>query len=558
VRKRLAAIAALLLAAPLPALADTLVDNVNGETIAADGRVETFTGLLIGTDGRIKAVYHRGDKRPAKVDYKVDGKGRVLLPGMIDAHLHVMELGFAALTLDLSKTRSLAEAQAAIRVYAEAHPDRPWIIGTGWNQESWGLGRFPTAAELDAVVAGRPVWLARVDGHAGWANSAALKAAGVTAATKDPAGGRIERDAAGKPAGVLVDNARSLVDSHVPAPRPVDRDLALQTAQRLLFARGVTSVADMGTTIEDWQTFRRAGDEGELYIRIMSYALGNEAMVLIGGSGPTPWLYDDRLRLNGVKFYLDGALGSRGAWLKAPYSDAPGQTGLPRLDPTALRNLMSRAAMDKFQIAVHAIGDRANSEALDAIGELAETYKGDRRWRIEHAQILDPADFAKFGQYGVIASMQPVHQTSDRLMTEARLGPNRLGGAYAWKSVLASGGKLAFGSDAPVEAPDPFAGIAAAITREGPDGQPFGGWQPQEKIDRTAALAAYTTGAAHAGFAEDRFGRITPGQRADFILVDTDPLLASPGQIRATKVLETWIGGRKVYEADAAGNEAGR
>ena len=557
-RKRLAAIAALLLAAPLPALADTLVDNVNGETIAADGRVETFTGLLIGTDGRIKAVYHRGDKRPAKVDYKVDGKGRVLLPGMIDAHLHVMELGFAALTLDLSKTRSLAEAQAAIRVYAEAHPDRPWIIGTGWNQESWGLGRFPTAAELDAVVAGRPVWLARVDGHAGWANSAALKAAGVTAATKDPAGGRIERDAAGKPAGVLVDNARSLVDSHVPAPRPVDRDLALQTAQRLLFARGVTSVADMGTTIEDWQTFRRAGDEGELYIRIMSYALGNEAMVLIGGSGPTPWLYDDRLRLNGVKFYLDGALGSRGAWLKAPYSDAPGQTGLPRLDPTALRNLMSRAAMDKFQIAVHAIGDRANSEALDAIGELAETYKGDRRWRIEHAQILDPADFAKFGQYGVIASMQPVHQTSDRLMTEARLGPNRLGGAYAWKSVLASGGKLAFGSDAPVEAPDPFAGIAAAITREGPDGQPFGGWQPQEKIDRTAALAAYTTGAAHAGFAEDRFGRITPGQRADFILVDTDPLLASPGQIRATKVLETWIGGRKVYEADAAGNEAGR
>jgi predicted amidohydrolase YtcJ len=558
VRIRLAAIAALLLAAPLPALADTLVDNVNGETIAADGKVETFTGLLIGTDGRIKAVYHRGDKRPAKVDYKVDGKGRVLLPGMIDAHLHVMELGFAALTLDLSKTRSLAEAQAAIRAYAEAHPDRPWIIGTGWNQESWGLGRFPTSAELDAAVAGRPVWLARVDGHAGWANSAALKAAGVTAASKDPAGGRIERDAAGKPAGVLVDNARSLVDSQVPAPRPVDRDLALQTAQRLLFARGVTAVADMGTTIEDWQTFRRAGDEGELYIRIMSYALGNEAMILIGGTGPTPWLYDDRLRLNGVKFYLDGALGSRGAWLKAPYSDAPGQTGLPRLDPTALRNLMSRAAMDKFQIAVHAIGDRANTEALDAIGELAETYKGDRRWRIEHAQILDPADFAKFGQYGVIASMQPVHQTSDRLMAEARLGPTRLGGAYAWKSVLAGGGKLAFGSDAPVEAPDPFAGIAAAITREGPDGQPFGGWQPQEKIDRTAALAAYTTGAAYAGFAEDRFGRIAPGQRADFILVDTDPLLASPGQIRATRVLETWIGGRKVYEADAAGRDEGR
>jgi len=554
VRNAIAAAAALLCLAPLPALADTLVDNVNGQTIGEDGRVETFTGLLIANDGRIAAVYHRGDKRPGKVDYKVDGRGRILLPGMIDAHLHVMELGFSALTLDLSSTKSLAEAQAAIRVYVAAHPDRPWIVGSGWNQESWGLGRFPTAAELDAAVGDRPVWLSRVDGHAGWANSAALKMAGVSAATKDPAGGRIERDAAGKPSGVLVDAARSLVEGKVPPPRPVDRDLALQTAQRILFARGVTAAADMGTTIEDWQTFRRAGDTGSLYVRIMAYALGNDAMVLIGGSGPTPWLYDDRLRLNGVKLYLDGALGSRGAWLKAPYADAPGQTGLPQIDPTALRNLMSRAAMDNFQIAVHAIGDRANSELLAAIAELSETYKGDRRWRVEHAQVLDPADFGKFAQYGAVASMQPVHQTSDRVMAEARLGPARLAGAYAWKSVSAAGAKLAFGSDAPVETPDPFAGIAAAITREGADGQPFGGWQPQEKLDRVSALAAYTTGAAWAGFAETKFGRIAPGLRADFLFVDVDPLLASPADIRRTRVLETWIGGRKVYDA---GDDAG-
>jgi len=554
VRNAIAAAAALLCLAPLPALADTLVDNVNGQTIGEDGRVETFTGLLIANDGRIAAVYHRGDKRPGKVDYKVDGRGRILLPGMIDAHLHVMELGFSALTLDLSSTRSLAEAQAAIRAYAAAHPDRPWIVGSGWNQESWGLGRFPTAAELDAAVGDRPVWLSRVDGHAGWANSAALKMAGVSAATKDPAGGRIERDAAGKPSGVLVDAAKSLVEGKVPPPRPVDRDLALQTAQRILFARGVTAAADMGTTIEDWQTFRRAGDTGSLYVRIMAYALGNDAMVLIGGSGPTPWLYDDRLRLNGVKLYLDGALGSRGAWLKAPYADAPGQTGLPQIDPTALRNLMSRAAMDNFQIAVHAIGDRANSELLAAIAELSETYKGDRRWRVEHAQVLDPADFGKFAQYGAVASMQPVHQTSDRVMAEARLGPARLAGAYAWKSVSAAGAKLAFGSDAPVETPDPFAGIAAAITREGADGQPFGGWQPQEKLDRVSALAAYTTGAAWAGFAETKFGRIAPGLRADFLFVDVDPLLASPADIRRTRVLETWIGGRKVYDA---GDDAG-
>lgn len=545
---RLAAFAALLLAAPLPALADTLVDNVQGQTIGADGRVESFTGLVISDDGKVKAVLHRGDKRPAKVDYKLDGKGRLLLPGMIDAHVHVMDIGFAALTLDLSQTTSLAQAQDMIRAYAAAHPDRPWVIGTGWNQETWGLGRFPTAAELDAAVADRPVWLARVDGHAGWANSAALKAAGLTAATKDPAGGRIERDAKGVPSGVLVDAAKPLVEKFIPVPRPVDRDLALDTAQQILLKRGVTAVGDMGISIEDWQAYRRAGDAGRLNLRVMAYARGIDAMVLIGGPGPSPWLYDDRLRMNGVKLYLDGAMGSRGAWLKAPYADAPTQTGLPQLDPTALRNLMSRAAMDGFQVAVHAIGDRADSEVLLAIEELSETYKGDRRWRIEHAQLVDPAEMALFGKYGVIASMQPVHQTSDRLMAEARLGPARLAGAYAWKSLAANGAKLAFGSDAPVEISDPWAGIAAAITREGPDGQPFGGWQPQEKVDRVTAFTAYTSGAAFAGFADGRFGRLVPGERADFIFVDTDPLLASPAQIRKTRVLETWVAGRKVWD----------
>ena len=529
-----------------PALADTLVDNVQGETIAPDGRVEAFTALRFSDDGTILAVYHKGDKLP-RAQYRVDGKGRVALPGLIDAHLHLLQLGFAALTLDLSETRSLAEAQTKIRDYAAAHPDRPWIIGRGWNQEIWGLGRFPTAAELDAAVADRPVWLERVDGHAGWANGAALKAAGVTAATRDPSGGQIVRGAGGAPAGVLVDNASGLVAKVVPPPRAEDRDLALATAQDLLFKRGITAAADMGTDIEDWQALRRAGDINRLYLRVMSYAAGTEAMALIGGSGPTPWLYGDRLRMGGVKLYMDGALGSRGAWLKAPYSDAPGVTGLPRLSDTQLGNLMSRAALDHFQVAVHAIGDRANGVVLDTVEQLNQTYQGDRRWRIEHAQILDPADIARFAKLGVIASMQPVHQTSDRQMAEARLGPARLAGAYAWHSLLVSGAHMAFGSDAPVELPDPFAGMAAAISREGPDGQPVGGWQPQERVTRAEALAGYTTGAAYAGFAEQKFGRIAPGLRADFILVDTDPMTAPPAQIRATKVLEVWIGGGKVW-----------
>jgi predicted amidohydrolase YtcJ len=475
------------------------------------------------------------------------------MPGLIDSHVHVSSIGFGALTIDLSETRSLAEAQARIAEYAKANPDRGWIIGRGWNQELWGLGRFPTAAELDSVVADRPVWLNRVDGHAGWANTKALQLAGVTAATRDPVGGSIERLPGGKPAGVLVDNAMALVDIAVPAPRPEDRDLALAKAQDLMLARGLTAVADMGTTIEDWQSFRRAGDNGSLRVRIMSYASGTEAMELIGGPGPSPWLYADKLRINGVKLYADGALGSRGASLKAPYADAPGTRGLRVTEDTPLRNMMSRAALDKFQIAVHAIGDEGNAAVLTAIEELATTYGGDRRWRIEHAQVIDPADIARLGRHGIIASMQPVHQTSDRLMAEARLGPARLSGAYAWKSVAATGSKLAFGSDAPVELPDPWAGFAASIARQGPDGQPFGGWQPQERISREATLAAYTSDGAYAGFAEGRFGRLVKGERADFLLVDRDPLLASPSEIRATKVLQVYVGGTLAWDSAKKG-----
>ncbi|MDP3908097.1 amidohydrolase [Novosphingobium sp.] len=546
-------LAALALAFATSAHADTLIDNVDGMTLDATGGVDRFTGLLVGDDGRIVQVLRRGDKRPGKVDYFLDGKGQLLMPGLIDSHGHVMGVGFGALTLDLSETKSLAQAQAAIAAYAAAHPDRPWILGRGWNQELWGLGRFPTAAELDAVVGDRPVWLTRVDGHAGWANTKALSAAGVTALSKDPAGGKIERIAAGgKPAGVLVDTAMELVDRFIPAPRPEDRDLALAKAQELLLARGVTAMADMGTSIEDWQAYRRAGDNGTLRLRIMAYAGGTGAMELIGGPGPSPWLYDDKLRLNGVKLYVDGALGSRGASLKAPYADAPHTRGLRITGDTQLKNLMSRAALDRFQLAIHAIGDEANAGVLAAIEDMSTTYTGDRRWRIEHAQIVDPADIARFGKHGIIASMQPVHQTSDRLMAEPRLGPQRLAGGYAWKSLSATGAKLAFGSDAPVELPDPFAGLAAAITRQGPDGQPFGGWQAQERLTREEALAAYTMNGAYAGFAEGRFGRLVRGERADFLLVDQDPLLATPSDLRATKVRQVWINGRLAWDGTAA------
>jgi predicted amidohydrolase YtcJ len=542
-----ATVSALALAAP--AWADTLVDNVDGVTIDADGKVKRFNALVFDEDGKVTAVLTRSDKRP-QVDYRLDGEGKVMLPGMIDAHVHVMDIGFGALTLDLSDTTSLEGALAKIKAFADANPGRPWIIGRGWNQEKWGLGRFPTAAELDTVVADRPVWLERADNHANWGNTVAITTAGVTAKTPDPAGGKIIRDAKGAPAGVFVDYAVQLVGKVVPAPRPEDRDLAFVAAQDALLARGVTAVADMGTEMADWTTFRRAGDQGRLQIRIMSYADSFETLETVAGPEPTVWLYNDKLRMGGIKLYLDGALGSRGASLKEPYHDDPGAKGLPLLTPAQLRNLMSRAAMDNFQTAVHAIGDAANAEVLAAVEELSESYTGDRRWRIEHAQIIDPVDLARMGQHGVIASMQPLHQTSDRLMAEARLGPDRLDGAYPWRSVIKVGGQLAFGSDAPVEPADPWAGMAAAISRTDASGQPFGGWFPEETVSRETALAGYTSDAAFAGFAEGRFGRLIPGERADFLLVDRDPLFASPEALRETKILQVWVGGVRVRSGE--------
>lgn len=535
----------LALLAPAPALADALIDNVEGVTLDPDGKEVRFTGILI-KDGVVTRLLKANEKRPDKLDWRTDMHGRVALPGFVDAHGHVMELGERAFQLDLSATTSLEEAKARIAAYAAANPDRKWIVGGGWNQEKWKLGRFPTAVDLDAVVSDRPVWLVRVDGHAGWANSAAMKAAGVTAKSVSPPGGRIEK-AGVNPSGVFVDQARQLVEKAVPEPNQRDRNTAFLKAQDMLLSSGVTAAADMGTTIDDWFVYRRMGDIGQLRVRIISYGMGVDTAVRIGGTGPTPWLYADHLRLVGVKLYADGALGSRGAWLKQPYSDAPTQSGSGFMTDDVIRNLMSRAALDHFQVAVHAIGDRANAQVLDAIDSLADTYTGDRRWRIEHAQIVDPADLPRFHQHGIIASMQPVHQTSDRLMAEARLGPNRLAGAYAWASMLKDGGHLAFGTDFPIESPNPFAGWAAGATRQDAEGQPDGGWQPQEKIGFYQAWYAYTQGAAYAGFAEDKFGRLAPGQRADFIIVDRDPTHIPPADLRSTQVLETWVGGEQVW-----------
>jgi len=534
-RKLLIAFTAALLSSP--AWPDTLIENANGIQATPAAQIDHFTGLLIGDDGKVVRLLHAGDPRP-KAATIIDAHGQTLLPGLIDAHGHVTDLGFSALHLNLVGTSSLQDLKARLRDYAAAHPDAPWIIGFGWNQELWPEKRFPTAADLDAAVADRPVVLERVDGHAVVANSAAMKAAGVTTATSAPAGGRIEN-------GLFVDAARGLIDKAIPAPTTADLDRALAKAQEILLGFGVTGVGSMSTSVADWEAFRRAGEAGRLNVRLMAYLLGTESMKAV--PHPTDWMYGDRLRAVGIKFFADGALGSRGAWLKQPYADKPDTRGLQFHSDAEILNLTDQAAAAGFQIATHAIGDAANAQIISTYEQLHRKYFGDRRWRIEHFQIVDPADIPRLAPAGIIASMQPTHQTSDRLMAEARLGPNRLAGAYAWQTVLKSGAKLAFGTDFPVESPNPFPGLSAAISRQDINGQPPGGWIPSERLTLGQALRAYTRGSAYAGFAEQKIGALEPGKWADFILVDRDPTKVDAQGLARTQVLETWVAGRKAW-----------
>jgi predicted amidohydrolase YtcJ len=535
---RFLALAAALLASP--ALSMTVINNVNGIQVGADGKLQHFSGIVIGNDGKVVQLIPEGVMmKLAGVDQTVDGGGRTLLPGFIDAHGHVLGLGFSALQLDLIGTSSLEDLQQRLKAYAAAHPDARWILGRGWNQELWPVKRFPTAADLDAVVPDRPVVLERVDGHAIVANSAAMKAAGVTASTKAPPGGRIEN-------GLFVDNAIELVTKAVPPSTPAELDQALAKAQEILLGYGVTGVGSMSTSLGDWNAMKRAGEAGRLQVRLMVYA--DELKLLPEVPRPTDWLYGDRLKMVGIKFYADGALGSRGAWLKKPYADKPDTTGLQFHSDAEMYELAKTAAVAGFQVATHAIGDAANAQVISTYEKLAQYCSKDCRWRIEHFQIVDPADIPRLKPAGIVASMQPTHQTGDRLMAEKRLGPDRLKGAYAWQTIEELGIPLAFGTDFPVESANPFPGLSAAISRQDMNGQPPGGWIPSERLTFSQALAAYTRGAAYAGFAEDRIGGLEPGKWADFVLVDRDPSKADPQSLARIQVLQTWIAGKKVWE----------
>jgi len=531
--------------------ADLLVDHVNGYTLDGAGKLQRFEAMLVN-QGKVVAIGSHAELAPRAGQATVlDGGGHTLLPGLIDAHGHVMGLGIALRRIDLRDTTSLDAALARVKDYAAAHPGMPWIQGRGWNQEVWRLGRFPTAAELDRAVADRPVWLGRVDGHAGWANSAALRLAGVDRDTPDPPGGRIERDAQGNPSGVLVDAAVQLVASRIPPPDAAESAAALDAALAELARVGLTGVHDAGVDAATVALYERYADAGKLSARIYALIGGTgEDFDRIAAQGLIEGRGNDTLDVRAVKLYADGALGSHGAALLAPYSDQPHEKGLLFNTPQQLTAMIDKAISQGYQVGVHAIGDAANREVLDAYAQVyrARGAKAKAlRNRIEHAQVLALPDIARLRSLGLVASMQPTHATSDMNMAEARIGKLRMQGAYAWRSFLKQGTVIAGGSDFPVESPNPFYGLYAAVTREDHAGKPPGGWYPRQRMTLVEALRAFTWGAAWARHAEDRMGTLQPGHWADFILVDHDLFADPPARIWSTRVLQTWVGGKRVY-----------
>ena len=553
---RLLALACVCLLPLTAAAAD--VNLLTAATIrTSDPQQPVATALAWDEQGRILAV---GDAAQLAGRYpqarRVDAGASTVVPGLIDAHGHVMYLGYALMRADLGHARSKDEVLARLREYEKTLPANAWVLGGGWDQNDWPGGQFPTAADLDAAFPDRPVWLERIDGHAGWANTAALRLAAQAAPQPlsgdwQPEGGRIIREG-DAPTGVLIDGAMALVQAVLPEPDDAYREQALQLALEAMARDGLTGVHDMGTSRADLALMRRFADEGRLSARIDAYADGDGAALADLCRDGVYSHPGGRLKMQGVKLFMDGALGSRGAALLEDYSDDHGNRGLLVTEPGRYGELVAQAKSCGLQVATHAIGDRGNRVVLDTYQRVLGTDAGsDHRWRVEHAQIVAPADIPRFAPLGIIASMQPTHATSDMPWAEQRLGHDRLAGAYAWRRFLDSGAHLALGSDFPVESPDPRLGLYAAVTRQDREGQPPGGWLPDQRLTAAEALRGFTGDAAFAGKDESQVGRLAPGLHADFVVLDRDPLAIEPSQLDDLKVLSTWVDGQAVYDGTA-------
>ncbi len=547
-----AILAGLLFSAAATAAAEALVvHNVRVYTPVGN-EMRSYAGLVI-VNGKVQSLLAAGSPLPAQAGTtRIDGGGRTVLPGLIDAHGHVLSLGQEQLQVDLRGSDSIEAAVGRVRQFALANTDDRWIIGNGWNQVLWPGKQFPRAQDLDAAVADRPVLLSRVDGHAVWINSHALRIAGITRATPDPQGGQIVRDAAGEPTGVLVDAASALVEKHVPEPGDADIQRALSAAMNGLAAVGLTGVHDAGIDTREYAAYRTLGAAHRLPIRVYAMLADSEAARATMRASPKPPEFDDRLQMRAVKAWVDGALGSRGATLLRDYSDQAHHRGLMLYTPKQIQQLTALTGSNGWQLNIHAIGDAGNRLALDTFEhQLTAAQRQLLRPRIEHAQVVAPEDIPRFAKLGVIASMQPTHATSDMNMAEDRVGAERIKGAYAWRSLLNAGARLAGGSDFPVELPNPFFGLHAAVTRMDRDGRPPGGWYAEQKLTREEALRLFTIDAAYAAHMENQVGSLEPGKWADFILIDRDYFTVPESEIDDIRVEATYVAGRKVASPTA-------
>ncbi|MGQ9717628.1 MAG: amidohydrolase [Anaerolineae bacterium] len=531
-------------------LVDTLL--INGNIYTMDPHRPRASALAVG-GGHIRAV--GGDELRALAGVGtevVDLEGCTVIPGLTDSHIHLTWFALGLQQVDLTGTSSREEMLTRVAARAAVTPAGEWILGRGWHQEEWPDRRFPTAADLDAVAPDHPVLLVAKSGHALVANSRALERAGITADTPDPPGGRIVRDEAGRPTGLFLEEAMRWVQQAVPAPDAAALARILPPALEQLARLGLTAVHDMGdlTALEASQ---RLWEDGvPLPLRVVFYLPLeglDQARALRQRFGPG----DGFLHIGGVKLFADGALGPRTAAMLEPYIGEPENVGILSLEPERLREVVRQVAEGGMALAVHAIGDRANRLVLDALEALPPENRARLRHRIEHVQLLHPDDVGRLAALGVVASMQPIHAVQDAPMADRYWGPARCATAYAWRSLLDAGTVLAFGSDCPVESPDPFLGIHAAVTRSRQDG--YGGpkgWVPAQRITVEEAVRAYTWGAAWAAGLEDRLGTLTPGKWADLVVLDRDIFAADPSLIPQTRVLATMVGGQWTHRSQSA------
>lgn len=521
---------------------------IGGTVVAGAAQTPQKNYAVYANGGTIREVGPAAElqhKYPrANVVAVLDG---TILPGLTDAHGHLYGLGLALDVVDLTGTTSYDEVIARVKQRAASATPGQWIQGRGWDQNDWPVQEFPTFAALDAAVPDHPVLLKRVDGHATMANSAAMRAAGITAATKDPDGGRIVSDANGNPTGVFIDAAQPLVERAMPPVSAAQRKARVLASAQAIAANGLTEMHDAGIDAATINVVQELIDEKRFPIRVYAMLSDDDALLEQWfRSGPLVD-YGGRLTVRSVKLYADGALGSRGAALLAPYSDDPGNTGLMLATPQHVQDVAARGRAAGFQINAHAIGDRGVRNVIDAYANASVAAKD--RFRVEHLQVIALDDVPRLVQHGIIASMQPTHATSDMYWAEARLGEERAKGAYAWRTVLDAGGRLALGSDFPVEDVNPFFGLLAAVTRQDQKGWPVGGWHPSENLTLAEAIRGFTSDAAYAAFEESTRGTIEPGKLADLTIVDGNLFATPANQLHKTKVRYTVVGGEVVYGA---------